>query len=169
MNKVISTERIPIKMWVTDLEEGALEQAKNLANLPFAFSHIALMPDARQGYGMPIGGVLATKSVIIPNAVGVDVGCGMCFVRTDVDASSINTETYKHIASVIKKNIPMGFAKHNKTINDDKMPSIDQYGINFSDSIVLEEWNNACQSLGTLGGVIISVNYKKMKMVFYVL
>ena len=75
MKKVISTEKIPIKLWLDDIEEGALNQAKNLANLPFAFKHIAIMPDSHQGYGMPIGGVLATKGVIIPNAVGVDIGC----------------------------------------------------------------------------------------------
>ena len=53
--KVISTEKLPIKMWLEDIEDGALEQAKNLANLPFVFKHIALMPDCHQGYGMPIG------------------------------------------------------------------------------------------------------------------
>jgi len=51
MNKVISTENIPIKLWLDDIEEGALEQTKNLANLPFAFKHIAIMPDSHQGYG----------------------------------------------------------------------------------------------------------------------
>jgi len=55
--------KIPIKMWLDDVEDGALEQAKNLANLPFAFKHIAMMPDAHLGYGMPIGTVLATKDV----------------------------------------------------------------------------------------------------------
>ena len=72
MKKVISTEKRPIKLWLDDLETGVLEQARHLANLPFAFRHIALMPDAHQGYGMPIGGVLATEGVVIPNAVGVN-------------------------------------------------------------------------------------------------
>ena len=73
MNKnVITTEKIPIKLWLDDIEDGALDQAKNLANLPFAFKHIAIMPDSHQGYGMPIGGVMATKDVVVPNAVGVN-------------------------------------------------------------------------------------------------
>lgn len=72
MRQVISSERIPIKMWLDDIEEGTLSQAINLANLPFAFRHVALMPDAHKGYGMCIGGVLATENVIIPNAVGVN-------------------------------------------------------------------------------------------------
>lgn len=75
MKKVISTENLPIKFWLDDIEEGALEQAKNLANLPFVFKWIAIMPDSHQGYGMPIGGVMATKGVIVPNAIGVDIGC----------------------------------------------------------------------------------------------
>ena len=73
MLKVITAERLPIKLWIDDIEEGALEQAKNMANLPFAFRHVAIMPDCHQGYGMPIGGVLATEGVVIPNAVGVDI------------------------------------------------------------------------------------------------
>ena len=78
MEKVISNGTVPLKLWLDPIEEGALEQAKHLTELPFTFSHVAIMPDAHQGYGMPIGGVLALKDTIIPNAVGVDIGCGMC-------------------------------------------------------------------------------------------
>jgi tRNA-splicing ligase RtcB len=67
MIKIISTEKTPIKLWLDDIEEGALSQTKNLANLPFVFKHLAIMPDNHQGYGMPIGGVLATNGVVIPN------------------------------------------------------------------------------------------------------
>ena len=75
---VHTDEKKPIKIWLQskeDLEDACLEQAKNLANLPFLHKHVALMPDAHSGYGMPVGGVIATKGVIIPNAVGVDIGC----------------------------------------------------------------------------------------------
>ena len=69
--------RVPIKVWSEkgSIEQGALDQIENIASLPFAFHHIVLAPDGHQGYGMPIGGVLATEGVVIPNAVGVDVGC----------------------------------------------------------------------------------------------
>jgi tRNA-splicing ligase RtcB (3'-phosphate/5'-hydroxy nucleic acid ligase) len=91
MKKVITTEKVPIKLWLEDIEDGAIEQAKNLANLPFIFKHLAIMPDSHQGYGMPIGGVLATKGVVVPNAVGVDIGCGMCAVKTNLtDILSLN-------------------------------------------------------------------------------
>jgi tRNA-splicing ligase RtcB len=108
--KYVSTEKLPIKMWLEDIEDGALEQARNLANLPFAFKHIAIMPDSHQGFGMPIGGVLATKGVIIPNAVGVDIGCGMCAVKTSL--TEIDKETLKKIMGEIRKVIPVGFNHH---------------------------------------------------------
>lgn len=59
------------------IEDGALAQMQTAAKLPVAVAG-ALMPDAHQGYGLPIGGVLATNNAIIPYAVGVDIGCRMC-------------------------------------------------------------------------------------------
>ena len=74
--------RVPIKSWCDPIEDEALAQAKNLANHPVIYRHVALMPDCHVGYGMPIGGVAAAEGAIIPNAVGVDIGCGMCAVNT---------------------------------------------------------------------------------------
>ena len=82
--KILGGGRIPIRLWVDQMEDGAMKQARNLSNLPFAFRHVAIMPDCHEGFGMPIGGVLATTGVIIPNAVGVDIGCGMCAVKTSL-------------------------------------------------------------------------------------
>jgi tRNA-splicing ligase RtcB len=65
--------RVPIKSWVPNLEETALAQAVNLSNLPFAIRHVALMPDAHAGYGMPIGGVLFADRAVVPYAIGVDI------------------------------------------------------------------------------------------------
>ena len=75
--------RVPVKVWLADrgqLESSCLEQAYHLAQLPFVHKWACLMPDTHTGKGMPIGGVIATDGVIIPNAVGVDIGCGMNFV-----------------------------------------------------------------------------------------
>ena len=105
--RVINTERIPIKLWLEDIEDGALAQAKNLANLPFVHKWVAIMPDSHQGYGMPIGGVLATKGVIIPNAVGVDIGCGMGAVQTSI--KHIETDTLKAIMGRVREAVPVGF------------------------------------------------------------
>lgn len=66
----------PFQIWGEGLEAGAVEQLKQSVRLPVA-ERAALMPDAHQGYGLPIGGVLATRNSVIPYAVGVDIACRM--------------------------------------------------------------------------------------------
>jgi len=151
MKQVISTEKKPIKLWLDDIEEGALEQAKNLANLPFIFKHIAIMPDSHQGYGMPIGGVMATKGVVVPNAVGVDIGCGMCAVKTSL--TEISTDTIKKIMKKIREEIPLGRNKHKEAQDEILMPEGGHTCLTENKRpITHREWNNALKSLGTLGG-----------------
>jgi len=82
MKWINKDNRLPIKSWCENVEAEAMVQAQNLANHPETFHHIALMPDCHSGYGMPIGGVIACEEAIIPNAVGVDIGCGMWAVKT---------------------------------------------------------------------------------------
>ncbi|MDD3815639.1 MAG: RtcB family protein [Desulfocapsaceae bacterium] len=148
MKKVITTEKQPIKLWLDDIDAGAFEQARNLANLPFIFQHVAVMPDAHQGYGMPIGGVMASEEVVIPNAVGVDIGCGMCAVRTSL--STISTEQLKLVLAEIRRTVPLGFSHHKKKLDARFMPkpevSLDQL------TIVAREYQSALTQLGTLGG-----------------
>ena len=155
MNKVISTERIPVKLWLDNIEEGALEQAKHLANLPFAFKHIAIMPDCHQGYGMPIGGVMATKGVIVPNAVGVDIGCGMCAVKTSL--TDIDIKTLKKIMGEIRKVVPVGFNHQKEKQDENLMPmsydEINQRNMSYGHyEVIEEEYNSALRQIGTLGG-----------------
>jgi tRNA-splicing ligase RtcB len=145
MNNVITTEKIPVKFWLDDIEDGAKNQALDLAKLPFAFHHIAIMPDSHLGYGMPIGGVMATKHVIVPNAVGVDIGCGMCAVKTTL--TEISKEALKAIMGDIRKCVPVGFNHHKTPIKsnvfDDAPVTID---------VIYEELDSARCQLGTLGG-----------------
>jgi len=155
MKKVISKNKIPIKLWLDDCESGAIDQASNLANLPFAFKHIAIMPDAHEGYGMPIGGVMATKGVVVPNAVGVDIGCGMCAVRTSL--TEIDVDTLKKIMGEIHKAVPVGFSHHKEKQNESLMPSIGKFNNGLTDDesdemIVNQEFNSALRQIGTLGG-----------------
>ena len=149
--KVINTEKKPIKLWLEDIEDGALNQAKNLANLPFVHKWVAIMPDSHQGYGMPIGGVIATKDVIIPNAVGVDIGCGLCAVKTSL--TEIDTETLKKIMGEIRKVIPVGFEHQKESLKmyKDLMPKREYEEIEEM-PIVKQEWNKATSQIGTLGG-----------------
>ena len=82
--------RVPIKSWCADVEAEALEQAKNLARHPAVERYVALMPDCHVGYGMPIGGVIAANNAVLPSAVGVDIGCGMIAVRTNLLAERLS-------------------------------------------------------------------------------
>jgi tRNA-splicing ligase RtcB (3'-phosphate/5'-hydroxy nucleic acid ligase) len=148
--KYINEENaLVIKSWCDTPEESAIEQARNLARLPFAFKQICLMPDAHMGYGMPIGGVLATQSVIVPNAIGVDIGCGMCATRTSLQATDLSKDTLKKIMGEIRKAIPVGFVHHQKkqSINDVPVRS-DKEDL----PIVEREFENALTQVGTLGG-----------------
>lgn len=145
MRQKIETEKLPIKLWLNDLEEGAMQQAKDLANLPVAFKHIAIMPDSHQGYGMPIGGILATKDAIIPNAVGVDIGCGMCSLRTNL--TEIDEDTLKNILGRIRTKIPVGFKHHNEKQDESWMPELEE-----DLPVVSGEYERGRYQIGTLGG-----------------
>ncbi len=147
MRKVISSERLPVKMWLNDIEEGALEQAKHLANLPFTFKHVAIMPDSHQGYGMPIGGVLATQGVIIPNAVGVDIGCGMCALQTNLQ--HIDKETLRHIIGKVQRVVPVGFEWHKQPQPEQVMPERKPKEYM---PVVWQQYQKARHQVGTLGG-----------------
>ena len=78
--------KVPVFNWASNLEESAMKQAINMANMPCAFHHVAIMPDGHCGKGVCIGGVLALKNAICPNAIGVDISCGMCALKTNVNA-----------------------------------------------------------------------------------
>ena len=144
--RVIRSERVPIKLWLDDIEPGALEQARRSANLPIAFRWVAVMPDSHQGYGVPIGAVLATTGAIIPNAVGVDIGCGMIATRTDVDASTVRSGELRELVAQVRQAIPLGFAHHKEPqpwAGFARAPDI---------GIVQRELASAETQLGTLGG-----------------
>ena len=70
------------------LKQGALSQMETAMKLPVTVAG-ALMPDAHQGYGLPIGGVLATKNAVIPYGVGVDIGCRMCMTLYDLPSDML--------------------------------------------------------------------------------
>jgi tRNA-splicing ligase RtcB len=146
MEKVIKKGRVPLKLWLSDIEKGALEQAEHLTDLPFSFSHVAIMPDAHQGYGMPIGGVLALKDTIIPNAVGVDIGCGMCALKTS--QKEFDKDRLQKIVDDIRKVIPTGFDHHKRDQDKKLMPQMGREKL----PIVEHEYKNALRQIGTLGG-----------------
>lgn len=106
---------VPIKCWASNLEEGAMEQAKMLAQMPCIFHHVALMPDCHQGYAIPVGGVVAYKNAISPFGVGSDAGCGMHTFRTNIRAEELSDMSLRReIQNKIKSLVPVGEAVHAK-------------------------------------------------------
>ena len=148
--KVMMINNRPVKIWTNEVEDLAMEQIANLASLPFLFHHLAIMPDVHAGMGMPIGGVLATVDAVIPNAVGVDIGCGMCAVKTSWQVSNIDQNVLrKTIMKEIREAIPVGFSHHGVAQDEQFMPT--GYDIS-SLKIVSEEYESAKTQIGTLGG-----------------
>jgi tRNA-splicing ligase RtcB (3'-phosphate/5'-hydroxy nucleic acid ligase) len=100
---------IPVWSWLPaeEIEPGALEQITNLAKLPSAV-HVAVMPDCHVGYGMPIGAALATKDTVVPYAVGVDIGCGMIAVQTDIPQDAATVDQVRATLMRIFELVPVG-------------------------------------------------------------
>jgi tRNA-splicing ligase RtcB len=152
----------PIKVWLRKPEEldgGCLEQARNLANLPFLHKWVAVMPDAHQGIGMPIGGVIALENAVIPNAVGVDIGCGMAFLQTNIPAELLrkvqtaNGSLIQTIVGDIMRDIPVGFAhqrqKQPSRVLDEARRESGRYA---AAPELLPELEAGYEQVGTLGG-----------------
>jgi tRNA-splicing ligase RtcB len=99
----------PIKAWTVGVpfDDGAKRQLRNIASLPFIHKWVAAMPDVHMGAGATVGSVIATHRAVIPAAVGVDIGCGMMAVRTDLDASRL-PDDLGELRSVIEAAVPHG-------------------------------------------------------------
>ena len=140
----------PVKIWTNNVEESAMRQIENLTTLPFLYHHLAIMPDVHTGMGMPIGGVLACDGAIIPNAVGVDIGCGMCAVKTNWKIEDLPTHVIrKEIMRGIRKRIPRGMDHHEEKQDVKYLPEghdIDKM------EIVKRRQESILYEIGTLGG-----------------
>ncbi len=154
--------RRPIKVWLEkDVlpEETCMAQAYNLSQLPFLHKWACLMPDTHTGKGMPIGGVIATDGVVIPNAVGVDIGCGMAFTATNLRAGLLreittpNGTLLQGMIGDILRNIPVGFAHHKQPrpcyTMDQAVYEIEKYE---PDGELLGLLDAGAFQVGTLGG-----------------
>ncbi len=144
-------EGVGAKFWIApdSLNEVCRGQIENLMALPFAVHHIAVMPDAHQGYGMPIGGVLATDNVVVPNAVGVDVGCGMIACRLSGVVIGALRDQSENIRALIKQVVPVGHKWHKEQCSHDDMPDQPPQLVG---QVVTAQYDRARYQLGTLGG-----------------
>lgn len=135
-----------------EIEPEAQEQIKNTASMPFIFRHIAVMPDCHYGKGSTVGTVLATQKAIIPAAVGVDIGCGMIAVKTNLKKEQLGD--LSKLRASIERSVPMSAGKFNNKIIETAQLRINELNklatdTNCTPNSFDKNWVN---SLGTLGG-----------------
>ncbi|MEM9068198.1 MAG: RtcB family protein [Myxococcota bacterium] len=151
-HSTLQGKQVPVRLWadVADVEESALEQLRNVAALPWAFKHVAVMPDVHYGKGATVGSVIAMKDAVAPAAVGVDIGCGMAAVKTSLCASDL-PDSLRLLRHRIEKAVPVGFASHKRVPkHGEKLPLFKE----FQDltSKVHKQLGRARKQVGTLGG-----------------
>ncbi len=140
-----------IKLWtpVHEVESTALDQLKNMAKLPWVFKHVAVMPDVHYGKGATVGSVWASKDAISPAAVGVDIGCGMGAMLTNLTADDL-PESLAQLRADIEAAVPVGFNSHETP----KLPKLNVMSL-FSKLRMkgVEKLEaTAAKQIGTLGG-----------------
>lgn len=128
------------------IEEGALKQMQIAMKLPVTVAG-ALMPDAHQGYGLPIGGVLATRNAVIPYGVGVDIGCRMCMTIYDLPASILENKK-EDLKKMLMNNTQFGQATFKKPKDHEIFERSEFKEL----SIVREMKDRAWKQIGTSGG-----------------
>ena len=137
--------RLPIRSWCDDLDT----KAANLANHPQVWRHVALMPDCHVGFGMPIGGVVACRDAVLPNAVGVDIGCGMVAVRTSRPAAGVTADLVRDILRDLKRDVPAGEGHAHRQPQPWSGFEAFDAAPGWRDA---RTWDLATRNLGTLGG-----------------
>lgn len=107
-----------VRAWTNgvEVEYDAVAQIKNIASLPVLAGHVAVMPDVHLGKGATVGSVIPTRAAIIPAAVGVDIGCGMCAVKTSLTADDL-PDSLSRLRTSIESLVPVGFNAHDKPVS----------------------------------------------------
>ncbi|SER61094.1 RtcB family protein [Corynebacterium cystitidis] len=140
--------------FASGLDSKVLDQARDVASLPFIYPHVALMPDAHFGLGSAVGTVFGTQGAVIPAAVGVDIGCGMIGVRTQFVAADLAARDLTRLRGRLERVIPLSPGNYNKRVAresaDQRVRELqelaDDTGVDLSHS---PKWK---VQLGSLGG-----------------
>lgn len=149
-NKIFSIGfKVPIYNWASHLEDSALEQAINLAKHSRIVKPVVLCPDAHSGYGMPIGGVIAIRDAVIPNAVGVDIGCSMTASKISLKNAEVSRDDLRKVIDIIKSKVPVGKNHHKEPQADDLFDDKERWD---STNVCSNEYESAKHQLGTMGG-----------------
>lgn len=149
MKKIITDTLKPIKIWTDDVEERALKQLRNVSSLPIIHGHVAAMADVHAGKGSTIGTVIATDGAVIPAAIGVDIGCGMCAIRFTFKLDRLTD--LKNLRHSLERSIPVG-RERNIEVSDRAALAHKNLGLppSLSGTNRLHKWS--AFQLGTLGG-----------------
>jgi tRNA-splicing ligase RtcB (3'-phosphate/5'-hydroxy nucleic acid ligase) len=138
--------------WASELDPETRAQAERLARLPVVSGHVALMADAHLGKGSTVGAVIPTESAILPSAVGVDIGCGMCALRTDLHASDL-PDSLDRVLDEYERHIPAGVGQGHQQAQDfgGWYEATRARGIEPRTSFSTDQERRAAQQFGTLG------------------
>lgn len=153
----VKGKTVEVKVWtpLEGIEPQAQEQLRKIASLPWVFHHVAAMPDVHFGIGATVGSVIAMKDAVTPAAVGVDIGCGMGAVRTQLKASDLPDSLVK-LRHEIEGLIPTGFNVHQEPVfekGSDAAKLMEEFKTLRGASFLKEDAERrAMVQLGTLGG-----------------
>jgi len=142
---------VEIKSWCAEPDTATIEQISDAAAHPAVFHHVALMPDAHSGYGLPIGGVAAFAQAVVPYAVGMDIGCGMRSLCLDIPARDFDADMLKALREDIAQRIPHGLGKTHDMFTTNFCPSVGSEAHWALDFIPEDKWRHINASMGTLG------------------
>src|SRR5580700_5729098 len=140
--------------WASIIEPNTLEQAERASQMPFIYPHLALMPDAHHGKGATVGSVIPTLGAIMPAAVGVDIGCGMHAVRTDLTAEDTRRRGgLADLREAIEKAVPLSAGVYNTAVYSDetaeRISELEQRQGAESTEAISPNWRMQLGSLGS--------------------
>ena len=147
---VTNSGGLPVKTWSNDISEvetQAMEQAYRVSRLPFIFKHVALMPDVHLGKGACVGSVIASEGAVVPALVGVDIGCGMLAVQTNLTAKDL-PDSLRELRLAIELVVPVGHSCHQYARN----PHLDPTNLTVYNSLPTATFARIGTQVGTLGG-----------------
>jgi tRNA-splicing ligase RtcB len=148
----LSGAQAPIWMWTqpAEVESAALDQVRTIADLPYIHHHVAVMPDVHLGKGATVGSVVAMRDAVSPAAVGVDIGCGMAALRTNLTDADL-PDDLGPVRAAVEAAIPVGFRGHTEVST--RVRRHDALWAGFADlhPKVGARIDRAMSQLGTLG------------------
>ncbi len=144
--------RAPVKVWTdpNTIEPDAVKQLRNIGTLPWV-EGVAVMPDVHFGKGATVGSVIAMRQALAPAAVGVDIGCGMSAVRTNLTATDL-PDDLGALRSAIEAAIPVGFHAHDDAVNPHRVHGLATAG-----------WESFWASFGALHAGVTSLETRATK------